>query len=166
MADKRAHVRPVVFLVTGGRDFDDLGFTFKTMDKIVREKMEIYVEASPPQFTPRPLIVHGGAKGLDSLVAKWAKNRGHAVMAVPALWDALGKGAGIIRNQQMLDWVKPDWVVAFPGGTGTMDMVRRATAARLSVLQAQPGKEEAELVSPAKRYHGASETFSDVEDLI
>lgn len=166
MADRRAFPRPVVFTVTGGRDFDDLAFVFKTMDRIVSEKMSRYVESADPKFTPRPLIIHGGAKGLDRLAGKWAKNRGHAVMEVPALWDALGNAAGIIRNQQMLDWVKPDWVVAFPGGTGTMDMVRRATAARLSVIQAQPGKFEAEQLSPPRQYHGANKNYADIEDLI
>jgi hypothetical protein len=153
-------------MVTGGRDFEDLGFVFRTMDAVLKERMSFYEIGEPHEHTPRPLIVHGDAKGLDTLVAKWAKNRGHAVLAVPAMWDLLDKKAGILRNQQMLDWMKPDWLVAFPGGTGTMDMVRRATAARVSVIQAQPGKAEAELVSPKAQYHGAPKTHKDVEDLI
>jgi len=38
-------------------------------------------------------------------------------------WDELGKKAGPLRNQRMLDEGKPDLVVAFPGGGGTKDMV-------------------------------------------
>jgi hypothetical protein len=34
-------------------------------------------------------------------------------------WDELGKKAGPLRNQRMLDEGKPDLVVAFPGGGGT-----------------------------------------------
>ena len=35
-----------------------------------------------------------------------------------------GNAAGPIRNQRMLDHGKPDIVVAFPGGSGTADMVK------------------------------------------
>jgi hypothetical protein len=47
-----------------------------------------------------------------------------------------GKAAGSIRNQRMLDAEKHiDVVVAFPGGRGTADMVRRARAAGIHVLE-------------------------------
>ena len=45
----------------------------------------------------------------------------------------IGKRAGPLRNQRMLDEGKPDLVVAFPGGGGTKDMVRRAVKAGVSV---------------------------------
>ena len=41
----------------------------------------------------------------------------------------IGKKAGPLRNQRMLDEGKPDLVVAFPGGGGTKDTVRRAVQA-------------------------------------
>jgi hypothetical protein len=41
--------------------------------------------------------------------------------------------AGPLRNYQMLEEGKPDLVVAFPGGGGTKDMVRRAVKAGVSV---------------------------------
>jgi hypothetical protein len=44
-------------------------------------------------------------------------------------WEKLGRSAGPIRNQAMLDEGRPDLVVAFPGHHGTADMVRRARAA-------------------------------------
>lgn len=52
-------------------------------------------------------------------------------------WDGLGRKAGPIRNQRMLDEGKPDLVVAFPGDKGTADMVRRARTASLEVLEIQ-----------------------------
>ena len=48
-------------------------------------------------------------------------------------WDELGKKAGPLRNQRMLEEGKPELVVAFPGGGGTKDMVRRAVKAGVSV---------------------------------
>jgi hypothetical protein len=78
-----------------------------------------------------------------------ALDSGHSVLAKPAgwcrgvprkpyevtqgEWDELGKKAGPLRNQRMLDEGKPDLVVAFPGGGGTKDMVRRAVKAGVSV---------------------------------
>jgi hypothetical protein len=48
-------------------------------------------------------------------------------------WNTHGRAAGPIRNQRMLDEVKPELVVAFPGGRGTADMVRRAREAGVNV---------------------------------
>ena len=56
-------------------------------------------------------------------------------MEYPAPWKRFGPSAGGIRNQQMLDEGKPDLVVAFPGGKGTADMVRRAENAGVKVIK-------------------------------
>jgi hypothetical protein len=53
----------------------------------------------------------------------------------PADWRRDGSSAGHIRNQQMLDSEPIDLVVAFPGGSGTADMVRRARAADIPVME-------------------------------
>ena len=47
--------------------------------------------------------------------------------------------AGHIRNQQMIDEGKPDLVVAFPGGAGTADMIRRAKKHNLKVIEVKDG---------------------------
>jgi hypothetical protein len=51
-----------------------------------------------------------------------------------AEWSTHGRSAGPRRNALMLDRERPVLVVAFPGGTGTRDMVRRARAAQVPVL--------------------------------
>ena len=51
-----------------------------------------------------------------------------------AEWHRLGRKAGPIRNQRMLDEGKPDLVVAFPGGTGTAGMVALACKAGVRVI--------------------------------
>lgn len=43
--------------------------------------------------------------------------------------------AGPDRNQRMIDEGRPDLVVAFPGGRGTADMIRRATEAGIEVFR-------------------------------
>lgn len=43
-------------------------------------------------------------------------------------WSKDGRKAGPVRNSVMLSVGKPDLVIAFPGGRGTADMVRKAKA--------------------------------------
>jgi hypothetical protein len=50
-------------------------------------------------------------------------------------WKGLGRKAGPIRHQQMLDESQPALVVAFPGGRGTADMVCRARGADIEVIE-------------------------------
>ena len=78
-------------------------------------------------------IVHGAAPGADRLAAVEATLRGLDVEAHPAYWNAYGKAAGPIRNQRMLD-AGAELVIAFPGGRGTADMVRRSREAGIVVL--------------------------------
>lgn len=110
-------------LVCGGREFDNWGVLCSELDKQLfgRERL-VY-------------IIQGGAKGADFLARVWAKFRNCPQEEYPANWKKYGRGAGGIRNQQMLDEGKPDLVVAFPGGTGTADMVRRAKKSGVKVLE-------------------------------
>lgn len=79
---------------------------------------------------PLLTIIQGGASGADLLAREWCKE----VMNVKCItesvtqeeWKRYGRYAGNIRNQRMLDMHAPDLVLAFPGGKGTADMVRRA----------------------------------------
>lgn len=82
-------------------------------------------------------VVQGGADGADMLARVAAQWLGLQVVTVPADWKQLGRAAGPIRNQRMLDEHQPELVIAFhtdPAlGRGTADMVRRARAAGLPV---------------------------------
>ena len=81
------------------------------------------------------LVIAGGARDADTLAAEWAKAQGIPCEIYMADWEGLGRKAGPIRNQRMLDDGKPDLVVAYPGGRGKADMVRRARGAGLEVLE-------------------------------
>jgi hypothetical protein len=80
-------------------------------------------------------IVHGAASGADSLAADWCRTYGIRDEPHPADWEQFGKAAGPIRNIMML--AGADLVVAFPGGRGTADMVRKARSSFVTVLQVQ-----------------------------
>lgn len=79
-------------------------------------------------------VVTGGARGVDFLASRWAIANEIKTCIYPAQWSKLGKAAGPVRNQRMLDEEKPDMVLAFPGGIGTADMVDRAKKAGITVL--------------------------------
>jgi hypothetical protein len=109
-------------LVCGGRDFLDQRAVYDALDRL-HERRGI------------DLVIEGGALGADRLARSWAGARGVPGKSYLAQWGAHGKGAGPRRNQRMLDDGKPDVVIAFPGGTGTADMVARARKAGLVVWE-------------------------------
>lgn len=80
-------------------------------------------------------ILQGGAPGADLLAFEWALANDVTVTTYDADWTAHGPAGGPIRNQRMLDEGKPDLVVAFPGTRGTADMVKRAKAAGVRVVE-------------------------------
>lgn len=110
-------------LVCGGRDFADRQFLYDVLDE----------QSLVCSFPLR--IIHGGARGADALVHEWAIERGVECVTYPADWATHGRAAGPIRNQNMLDLEQPWLVIAFDGGRGTSDMVRRATKAGVRVLE-------------------------------
>jgi hypothetical protein len=81
------------------------------------------------------LVIAGGARGADAMAEWWAKAAGVPRDVYQADWTGLGRKAGPIRNQRMLDEGKPDLVVAFPGGRGTADMVRRCREAGVEIIE-------------------------------
>jgi hypothetical protein len=84
---------------------------------------------------PITTLVHGACRaGADDFAQQWAMSRGVYYSAHRADWRAFGSAAGPRRNAHMLQAEAPDLVMAFPGGRGTADMVRRALAANVPVL--------------------------------
>ena len=83
-------------------------------------------------------IIDGDARGADRLAGRWAQDneiKRESYPVTPKDWATLGKAAGNLRNQRMLDEGKPTLVVAFPGGSGTADMVKRAKDAGIPVYE-------------------------------
>lgn len=136
-------------LVCGGRKY---GKARSERDHIYRELYERTLPTDPEYMLPDPstFIMAGDAKGADSVALDWAIVTYSEFQEFKADWTKYGKSAGPIRNQQMIDEGKPDLVLAFPGGAGTADMVRRALAAGIKVIRCvSPGV--AEVVQPKGR---------------
>ena len=117
----------VKVVVTGGRDFGSLPGEAEFVSTVL--------DALDPQPT---LLVHGGAKGADTLAGAWAEAHGIEVQVFEADWKSYGASAGALRNTVMLKQIRPDLVVAFPGGAGTGDCIRQATERGLVVQKFKP----------------------------
>lgn len=117
-------------LVCGGRDFDNADLLYTTMDTL--------------HATRRiKLVIHGAAKGADDLAEWWAYHNHVLVMRFPISkeeWDTVGPSAGPRRNKKMILLGKPDLVVAFPGGTGTADMVKQASKYSIHISKVEGAK--------------------------
>lgn len=124
-------------LVCGGRRYANYRFVDQILD-IVHKSVRI------------SCIVHGCAGkydidgipiyGADILAGDWAIRNNIPVKEYPVTaeeWNRYKKRAGILRNYKMLDHENPDFIVAFPGGSGTKNMVEYSLANGKDVLDAQ-----------------------------
>lgn len=109
-------------LVCGGRDYADRRCVYAVLDDLAGHAEE---------------IICGGANGADALARDWAAYRSIPCHVYNADWETHGRKAGPLRNQKMLDEGKPDLVIAFPGGRGTADMLRRAERAGVAIVKRQ-----------------------------
>lgn len=119
-------------IVCGGRNYADSAHVWNVLSEI---------DGCNSQITA---VAHGGATGADSEAGRWARACGKPVCVFRARWLQEGKAAGPLRNQRMIDQFAPDAVIAFPGGRGTADMVRRATERGIEVIKAWAPVEDAE----------------------
>jgi len=104
-------------LICGGRTYFDAERVFLVLD-----------------ILGPSLVIHGAAKGADTLAANWAVIRGVPHKPFPADWQRYGNSAGVKRNRQMLMEGRPALVIAFPGGVGTWNMMAQAEQNGVPVL--------------------------------
>ena len=124
-------------LVCGGRYF---GWSKKELAYIYSQ-LYSFLEPKPRLFqnnvsSPHTLI-SGEADGVDIISKYFAKELYRLnYKGYPADWDSYGNAAGPIRNSQMLK-ENPDIysVVAFPGGKGTNDMIKKANKKNIRVVE-------------------------------
>ena len=111
-------------LICGGRDWKQTERTFEALDRYHQDH-------------PIAVVIHGAARGADSLADQWAKSRNIPTLPFPvspAEWRR-SRSAGHQRNQKMLEQGQPSVVIAFPGGPGTRNMKQKAQAAGVPVVE-------------------------------
>jgi hypothetical protein len=113
-------------LVTGDRGWDNP----QTHGRVVQDILYGYRKHNP-------IIVHGAARGVDTIADLFARAFEYEVRPYPADWAQYHKAAGPIRNTQMLQ-EKPDLVLAFhddlSASKGTKNMVNQAVKAGIPTI--------------------------------
>lgn len=108
-------------LVSGKRDFTNYIVFRCILDK------------SLASINDNIIIVEGGARGTDALAKQYAIEHHYEFIEFPADWDKYGRAAGIIRNDEMVNFIKdkPCKALFFWDGQscGTGDCLRRAKKA-------------------------------------
>ena len=129
-------------LVCGGRNYGRKWTATHGWDEDERQIDRLFhvldnaLEAAT--LAERPFVlIHGGAKGADSLSGLWASMRQDRVeeRVYPADWDTHKRAAGPIRNKLMLTNESPHVIIAFKGGSGTADMIRQGKKAGVPVYE-------------------------------
>lgn len=117
----------MVVLVSGSREWmrsDEVALVEQTLDEIHHK-------------TPIGCLIHGAARGVDTVAENWARRNQIPYLGVPAPWNELGKAAGMARNDAMINFWQPaimenlgakDLIVAFPrpNSKGTRGMIKLA----------------------------------------
>jgi len=106
---------PYRLVVCGGRDYE-----FTDADRTLLDAIPIAV------------VISGNAKGADRCGELYAVSRGIRTERYPADWDKYGHQAGAKRNRLMAQ--KATAVAAFPGGSGTADMIKQAAIFKLTLF--------------------------------
>jgi hypothetical protein len=119
-------------LITGSRTWTD----------------ELIIIRELSKFPSGTIIIHGAARGADSLADRIAKSFGFVTRPYPVTpedWEKIGPRAGILRNSSMLshehpdsDGIQIDLCLAFTddylkNSRGTHNMVQQATRAGIKV---------------------------------
>lgn len=98
-------------LVTGGRDYADSVKVYSYLDTILF------------MCGGDIMLIHGGARGLDTIADEWAKAREQISVRIPAQWSKYGRSAGMKRNAEMAALSQARIVAGFRGGRGTLGML-------------------------------------------
>ncbi len=152
-----------VFIVCGGRTYDDRELVFDVLDRLhdespitailhgacgqkigpqhmFREVVERQHDGSLVEIHHLRRVVLGKMKGADGHAEAWAVDRKVRTYTFPADWDRYSTGAGPKRNREMLvaghkDHKGLQGLIAFPGRDGTEGMKDLAREFSLRVGQ-------------------------------
>lgn len=118
--------------IIGSREFSDYECVKRSLydfyeKTIVRDNLDLYGNILTEVLYRFDEIVSGGAKGADSLGAKWAKENNVKLTEYLPDWEKFGKRAGFLRNEDIIK--NCDEVLCFWNG------VSKGTANSLSIAK-------------------------------
>jgi YspA, cpYpsA-related SLOG family len=95
-------------IIAGSRNITDL------------DLLEQFIEKSGLQITT---VISGSARGIDKLGETWADKHDIPVLRYPAEWKKYGRGAGPVRNKDMVDNAEACIVLWDGRSKGTKNMI-------------------------------------------
>jgi hypothetical protein len=104
-------------IIAGSRHIDNIHF------------LELAIQKSGFDITE---VVSGGARGVDQLGERWAKDHNIPIKKFSAEWDKYGKKAGPMRNKLMAEYGEA-LIAIYDGGKGTKNMIENATKQGLQI---------------------------------
>ena len=130
----------MILIVCGGRDYADVNKVFGTLDELHERQ-------------PIDHIYMGDAPGADHLTERWCRANEVDFTVMPAKWSKYGRAAGPHRNARLLiesadhrasheNGTPVEFAVAFRGGRGTADMVKRCLRAGIEVIHPDAEKDD------------------------
>lgn len=130
--------KPIRVLVCGGRNYYN------------KARVAAVLAAVDAKY-PIDAVIQGAATGADEPAAHWGWDNKRRVCSFAADWDDIERPGAVIRtrrdgkkydvlaghhrNTRMLEEGKPDCAIAFPGGSGTADMVKKIKAAGIPIWE-------------------------------
>ena len=115
-------------IIAGSRDFNNYEY--------LRDKVDEYLKSNPSNTLE---IISGTARGADTLGSIYAEEHNIHLTEMPAQWEMYGRSAGIIRNNEMINYASASRekgvLIAFWDGKsrGTEHTIREARKQGLEV---------------------------------
>lgn len=119
MGDTKVPLSDVLLWVAGGRDFTD--------GEWMRRELITYHGW---------VLITGAARGADLIAERVWQSMDRPYVGVPARWAALGKRAGVARNESIASYWSPRRLLVFPGGVGTDHASRMARRYEIEIVEA------------------------------
>lgn len=85
-------------------------------------------------------VVSGAAHGVDRLGEEWARRHEIPIVQFPPDWNKYGRGAGVIRNNEMAAYAEALVAIWDGSSHGTYHMVNAARERGLKVFVYRAGK--------------------------
>lgn len=109
-------------VVTGGKDITNYLLVKEVLYELDRKE-------------PITFLAQGGAKGVDTIAKQWADENNISNTTFYLDWNKHRKEAIDIRNREMLEIVKPDYLVAFSSGKEVDSCVSIAKELGIEVIE-------------------------------
>lgn len=85
----------IYLMIAGSRGYNNYKHFSEIVDHTINALYKDY----------KIIIVSGGARGVDSMAERYAKEHNYEMKIFPANWDKYGKSAGYKRNVEMHDFI-------------------------------------------------------------